>query len=156
MSQIVLDAIAADLAELTRIVPVPTGPLGYGRDLSCVDDVTEALDEVDPFSPAAIGEALLRRLTTPRGGLSDDADYGLDVRSCCNRGVPASELRELAGQIRSEATKDDRVEDASVTVTLPSLNAMSIRILVTPADPLLDPFSLTFAVVSGQLLLEAL
>lgn len=156
MSQIVFDSIAADLAELTRIVPVPTPPLGYGNDLSCVEDVTEALDEVDPFSPVAIGEALLRRLTTPRGQLPDDPDYGFDIRGYCNRGVPTGELRELAGQIRSEVSKDDRVEDASVTVTVPDLSTMSVRIEVTPADPLLDPFSLTFAVVSGQLLLEAL
>jgi hypothetical protein len=156
MSQLVLDAIAASTAELTRLVPVPTGPLGYGTDLSCVEDVTEDLAEVDPFSPQAIGEALLRRLTTPRGQLPDDPNYGMDLRGYCNRGVPTGELREIAGQIRSEVTKDDRVEDVSVVVTVPALNAMSVRIDVTPADPSLDPFTLTFAVTSGQLLLEAI
>lgn len=156
MSQLVLDAIAASTAELTRLVPVPTGALGYGADLSCVEDLTDDLAEVDPFSPQAIGEALLRRLTTPRGQLPDDPNYGLDIRGYCNRGVPTGELREIAGQIRSEASKDDRIEDVSVTVTVPALNSMSVRINVTPADPSLDPFTLTFAVTSGQLLLEAI
>lgn len=156
MSQLVLDSIAADTAELTRLVPVPTGSLGYGTDLSCVEDLTEDLAEVDPFSPLAIGEALLRRLSTPRGQLPDDPEYGLDLRGYCNRGVPTGEIREVAGQVRSEVTKDDRVEDVSVVVTVPSLKTMSVRIDVTPADPLLDPFTLTFAVTSGQLLLEAI
>ena len=156
MSQIVLDSIAADIAELTRVVPVPTAPLGYGVDLSCVDDLTEDLAEVDPFSPVAIGEALLRRLTTPRGQLPDDPDYGFDIRGYCNRGVPVGELRSLAGQIRSEVTKDDRVEDATVTVTIPSLNSMTVAILVTPADPTLDTFTLTFSVQSGEATLQAI
>lgn len=156
MSKIVLDAIAADTATLTRLVPSPLEPFGYGTDLSCVEDVTEDLAEVDPFTVRAIGEALARRLTTPRGSLPDDPDYGLDVRGYCNRGVPITELQDLSGQIRGEVTKDDRVEDAAVTVTIPARNQLHISVTVTPVDPSLGPFSLTFAVVNGQLTLESL
>jgi hypothetical protein len=152
---IVTDAIAADIATLTRLVAVPTGALGYGTDLSCVSDISETLVEVDAFSSLGIAQALLRRLGTPRGRLADDLSYGLDLRGYCNRAVPASELRDLAGQVRGECAKDDRVYDATVTVTSPDTSSLTVSIVVQPADPDLEPFSLTLAVESGQILLEA-
>lgn len=156
MSQTVRDAIAAELEGLARLVPTPTGELGYGRDLSCVEDITETLDEVDPFSVRGIGEAQIRRLTTPRGSLPDDPDYGLDVRSYANRGVPQSELRDLAGQIRSECLKDDRLDAVQVTVTMPAPSSLRIAITNTPVDVSLGQFSLVLAVASGTVLVEAL
>jgi hypothetical protein len=156
VSQQVTDYIAAETAKLVRLVPAPTGELGYGRDLSCLTDVTEALEEVDPASYAGIGQALFRRLITPRGALPDDPDYGFDVQGALNRGTTTAELRALEVQIRLETLKDDRVEDALVTVTIPALNELRILIMVTPADPSLTSFSLTFAVINGQLTLEQL
>jgi hypothetical protein len=155
MSQIVLDAIAADLATLTREVPTPAEPFGYGTDLRCTTDVTANLDEVDPFSPVAIVEALIRRLTTPRGRLPDDPEYGLDVTAMVNRGITQSELRDIQTQIRNESSKDDRVDDVAVTVTMLAYNSARIQMMIAPADAQ-RPFSATLAVTDGQLLMEAL
>jgi hypothetical protein len=154
MSGIVRDAIAAELATLTRIMPAPTGALGYGSDLACADDLTETMAERAGTDPLVIGEALLRRLDCPRGGLPDDKDYGLDVRAYLSRGTGATELRELAGQVRAESMKDDRVSSCTVTVS-PSSDgsSMGISIRVTPADPTLAPFTLVFSVTSIEVLL---
>jgi hypothetical protein len=147
----------ADLVDLSdRGVPIPTGELGYGADLSCVLDLSEDLTEVDPFSVRAIGEATVRRLLTARGSLPDHRDYGLDVRGMCNRGVPVAELRDLGGQVRNEISKDDRIESAAVTVTSQAGGQLDFAVRITPAVIGLTPFSLTFAVVSGQLTVEAI
>lgn len=156
MSAIVLSAIAAETALLERLVQVPTEALGYGVDLSCVSDISVTLDEVDPTSTQAIREALLRRLTTPRGGLQDDPDYGFDVRGLCNRGLTQSQLVDLSTQVRNEVTKDDRVDSATVTVTTPSPNALRLAVVITPVDPSIGIFTLTFAVTDGEVLAEAL
>jgi hypothetical protein len=147
----VREDIAAQNPELERLVDAPTGALGYGTDLACVSDLTPNLDEVDPNSVTAIGEAILRRWTCPRGRLLDDLDYGVDVRGFCNQGQTTAQLRELATKLAQEALKDDRVVDVQVTVTYaaPTLN---IAATITPADPALDTFTLTFSVTSAEVL----
>jgi hypothetical protein len=144
-------AFAAELALVTRTVPVPTGELKYGRDLSCVTDLDPALAEVDEASPAAIVEAIVRRFITPRDALEDDPSYGLDVRGQLNRGITLRDLRALSGALQGEAQKDDRVLQANVQVnsTLGS-GALSIAVAIVPADPVLQPFSFTIAVASGD------
>lgn len=157
MTTIVHDTIAAELAELTREVSTPAGDLGYGVDLHCVDDLREDMAEVDPFSVLGVGQAIVRRLTTPRGSVPDAPDYGIDLRAYCNRGVPESEIQGLAARVRSEVTKDDRVRAATVTVTAnASTGALTVSIVVTPAIVALASFTLTFAVTSGAVLLESI
>lgn len=157
MSQIVLDIIATETAKLARLEPTPLEPFGYGVDTSGVTDVTDTLDEVDAYSPLAIAQALLRRLITPRGTLPDDRDYGLDLRGYVNRGSTLNEIRDLESMTRGEVLKDDRVDDARVTVTLPSpLTRLRVAIQVTPVDPRTGgPFSLTLAVTSSEAIVEA-
>jgi hypothetical protein len=133
------EAFAAETASLERIVDPPTGNLGYGRDLSCVLDLTHDVAEVDPMSPTAIGQAVFRRLMTARGNLPDDPDYGIDVRGMLNRGIPVQKLRDLAGQIRTEITKD---------VTIPEPGALSVAINITPEVPGVSPFDLTMALTA--------
>ncbi len=156
MNVIVAEAIAAEIATLQRLVTPPSPPLGYGTDLSCTNDITETLDEVDENSPLGIAQAAIRRLTTPRGGLADDPDYGLDVRGYANRATPATELRVLAGQIRNELGKDDRIADAKVTVSFAGNSELRIAILITPEDPALTDFSFTISVTDGNALLETI
>ena len=155
MSRVVLDAIAADVALLERVVPESSAELGYGTDLSCVSDLAEDLAEVDPESPRAIAEALIRRCTTPRGGLPDDPNYGIDLRAHCNRGVTRDELRDLASALRSEARKDDRIEDLEVTITEPARGELAVSMHITPALAR-ESFALTFRVSADTAILEAL
>jgi hypothetical protein len=154
MSAIVFDAIAAEIALLTPLVPTPVEPYGYGTDLSCVSDVTETLEEVDPESALGVAQAAARRLTTARGSLPDDPDYGLDVRGYLNRGVSSREYVDFAGQIKLELLKDDRIEDAAVTVIAPDTTSLSVQVRLTPFDPSLQPFAFTLAVTSSEVLLE--
>lgn len=157
MSQAVTDAIAAGLAELSRVVDTPVAPFGYGTDLSCQTDLAEDFGEVDPNSMLALAEALVRRLDCPRGHLPDDADYGIDLKGAVNRGSARADLLALAGQIRAELEKDDRVDRASVSVTLSADGAqLAVKTRITPRDPRTSDFSLTLAVTSAAVLLEEL
>lgn len=157
MNDTVAASIAAQLAELERLVPAPPAALGYGGDLSCVADLTPELAEVDPLTTRAIGEAVVRRLTTPRGTLPDDPDYGLDVRVYANRGTTLAELAELGGRCALELGKDDRIDEAAVAVVhAPAERSLAITVRITPASPTLNPFTLTFAATTGAAVLEEL
>ena len=157
MNDTVQAAIDAELAKLERLVPQPVGELGYGTDLSCVSDLTPDLAEVDPFSMQAIGEAAIRRLTTARGTLSDARDYGIDVRMYCNRATTREEIQELTARCALELAKDDRIDSATVTATQePLAYTMTLSVLIVPASPTLNPFTLTFGVTSAAAVLEAI
>lgn len=151
---VVRDAIAAQLLTLERVVPTPSGELGYGTDLAGVLDSDDQLSEVDPTSNVAIGEALLRRLLTRRGWLVDAPNYGTDIRGYCNRGVPQNELVDLAGEVRAELSKDDRVQSLTVNVSQPTTSVLNVAALVVPAVLGLAPFQLVFAVTSGAATME--
>jgi len=154
---IVHDTIAAELALLEASEPTPLAPFGYGQDLGCSTDLDPDMLEVDPSSKTAISQALIRRLSCPRGRLPDDAGYGLDVRGMLNKGTDANALRDLAGQIKSEVLKDDRIDGADVTTTYTSeTSTLDVTIWAVAVDPSLGEFSLTFAVKSGELMLEEL
>jgi hypothetical protein len=156
MNDTVAASIERQLAELGRLVPRPPAALGYGSDLSCVADLTPELAEVEPFTMRAIGEAVVRRLTTPRGSLPDDPDYGLDVRVYANRGTTLTELRELGGRCALELGKDDRIDESAVIVMHnPAAHTLGITVRIVPASPTLNPFTLTFTANSGAAVLEA-
>lgn len=154
-ASIVRDTLAAELAKLEPVTSTPFAPFGYGSDLSCTSDLTETMDEVDGFSTLALGQAIVRRLDCPRGALPDDPDYGIDLRAYCNRGTTADEVRALAGQIRTEVEKDDRIDSLAVTVT-PAADgsSLSVSLVVTPIAAELGGFTLTLAVTSAEVLLE--
>lgn len=156
-SAIVLDAIAAGIAELTSLVRMPVEPFGYGVDSSGTLDLTDTLEDLDQDSPLGISQGLARRLQTPRGTLQDDLDYGRDVRAYLNRGLSTVDVRELEGELRGEALKDDRIGDVTVAITLPTLSSMKIAVLVTPEDPETGgPFDLTLSATSAEVLVEAI
>jgi hypothetical protein len=147
--------IDAELALLEQTVTTPEPPYGYGSDLSCDSDLREDMGEVDGMSLLALSQAILRRLDCPRGALPDDPNYGVSLRSYLNRGSTADELRALAGQVRAEIEKDDRVTSASVIVTPSSTgDSLSIDLAIAPVDARIGGFSLTLAVTPLEILLE--
>jgi hypothetical protein len=155
MSSPVRDAIAAELALLEREVDTPVAPFGYGTDVSCTTDLDPRLASVDQNSTQGIAEAIVRRLDCPRGALPDDDDYGFDVASLLNTGLTTTQINALAGQVRAEITKDDRVASATVRLT-PSADGteLELDINVVPADPNTSQFSMVLAVSDGGVLLE--
>lgn len=151
------DAIAAGQAELTRLMPAPVEPFGYGVDLSCVSDLTDSLAEVNAFAPLGIAEALIRRLTCPRGGLPDDPDYGYDLVALLNRGASDANLLEYGALIRGECRKDDRVDDVLPTLTMESITrTLFVRLQVKAVDPALRVFEFTLAVTDAGVLLASI
>lgn len=152
------DFIDADIATLTRVVDAPDpNTLGYGTDLSCVTDCTADFAEVDPNSPVGIAEAVVRRLTCPRGANPDDPDYGLFLPGYCNRASTLRDLQDLNGQISNELRKDDRIDDLTITISQsPADRSLSVSVLITPADPQLTQFSLTFSVTDADVLIDTI
>lgn len=152
MNRTVQRSLDAQLATMTRVVDVPTGPLAYGRDLLCLFDLDPQLAEVNPTDPRAIVQAVIRRYVTPRGGLIDDPDYGLDIRAHANRGITQRDLRALAGAMQGEAQKDDRVSKAAVSLTADALaHTLTVKVEIVPAEQT-RAFTFTFAVDSSEVL----
>lgn len=152
MSELVKSLVAGMIDELTPFRSHAQPPFGYGSDLSCTFDLDASMREVS--GTLVLAEALLRRLDCPRGLLPDDAHYGIDLRTAANRGITSSELAALAGRIRNELVKDERVADVRVSVR--SENAgqrLIISIVVTPVASSSD-FALVLSAENGELLLE--
>ena len=88
----------------------------FGRDVSCLDSL-----RTGRFVAGArlVGEACYRRLTTPRGmlrGGEAEQNYGLDLTELCGSTNPKAAAASLPGRIRSELSKDERVESVDVSV----------------------------------------
>jgi hypothetical protein len=112
----------------------------FGVDLAGILDVGSTL--VLTSGRRALAEALLRRLTTPRGSLFYDFDYGFDLRSFIS--APAPQPGYLEMQVRSELEKDERVESVEVEVSFIS-ETLTVRLTVTDGS---GPFKLTLAVTN--------
>lgn len=118
MNTAVSEALAAQRAEFERIVDAPSGALAYGSDLSCVTDCDARFTELAIGSPRIVAQAVARRFQTPRGGVLDAPDYGFDLRPMCNRGTSEEDLRALHSRMHAEATKDERVDSASIALEI--------------------------------------
>jgi hypothetical protein len=155
VSAIVLTEIDAGLAQLVRLVPVPTGPLGYGSDLWCELDFRPNLDELAGDSRLLLAQAIFHRLITPRGSLPDDLEYGRDVRALLSKGLTGADMRAEAAQLSTEVTKDDRVENCEITIAQTSLKELAITVAIEPRDPALGGFELTIGVDADGVWIEA-
>jgi phage baseplate assembly protein W len=103
---------------------------GFKTDISAIPDLA--------FKPMTrlenLEEALLRRLTTPRGGLFYDPEYGLDVREYLNAALSDAEKFELETFIALECEKDERVNSAISTITQPSPVSLIVEVLIETTD----------------------
>ena len=115
----------------------------FGSDLSCTDDLDANGREVS--GEELVGEAIYRRLTTARGTLIDDPDYGLDVRSFVQAGLTPGKLAEIGGLIRVELAKDETIAESSVNVRQTSTNALEAKVEVLTGE---GPFELVFDITT--------
>lgn len=92
-----------------------------------------------------LGEALLRRYQTPRGGLWYAPDYGRDVRSYLNRDIGPGDLYPIQAELADEAEQDERVLSAAVTITLTGPRSARMRVACVTAA---GPFNLVLAVTA--------
>lgn len=114
----------------------------FGTDISCYPDL-------DPLGTlvsgnTALAQAIARRLTTPRGGLFYDTNYGTDLRLYLNEGMTNETQSRIKAAIESECRKDERVSSASAEVTFNfATQTLSVSISLVTAS---GPFTLTLDV----------
>jgi phage baseplate assembly protein W len=95
---------------------------------------------------AALGQAIGRRLQTPRGTLVDDRDYGFDLLGSLNDDLSASDLGKLQSAIDDECLKDPRVIAATSTVTVSgSSGALTLTATIVLTDTV-GPFKFVVSV----------
>jgi hypothetical protein len=112
----------------------------HGYDIGGILDVTADLRVV--HGREALGHALARRLTTRRGGLWYDPNYGHDVRQYVN--APTQQPGKIESEVSGECLKDERVLEADVTV-LSVGEELRLGIVITDGQ---GPFPLTLVVTS--------
>lgn len=93
----------------------------WGSDISTFILNPDGRFDLDPtFSPISgrqvVVEAVARRLTTQRGALEYDPNFGLDLRLWLNSAHTDSDIFALATAIEAEAEKDERVLSATANV----------------------------------------
>jgi phage baseplate assembly protein W len=87
-----------------------------GSCWSCLTDLTMPATMATGFR--CVAEAIVRRWSTPRGGLVDDPNYGTDVTDLINDDLDKAAIAQMAHALRAEAEKDERVLSCETTVTL--------------------------------------
>ena len=114
----------------------------FGVDIATPDaaDIDQYFSTVTGWR--GLGQALGRRLITPRGSLLDDDAYGYDLRSRLNDTFTAAELAQLGAVVRRELEADERVESATAAVTF-AQGTLTVRAAVQTAE---GPFRLVLAV----------
>jgi len=110
--------------------------LGYGKDISLPwdellggFDCSETMDEIDPESAEAVGQAAMRFLMSPDGGpfydeswnhaLGESANSGFDLSRMLSIGTHEQTLNAAQGLAAAALVQhDDRIKSAKVTLTL--------------------------------------
>jgi len=122
----------------------------FGSDLSCVDDLDELMVEVS--GPTALVQALVRRLSTPRGALYDSPDYGLDLREYLHKAQTLVDLDGIPGAVRAELKKEERlVGDVECRIVSFVDSALVLSIACVAAS---GPFTFTVTVTAAAVLLK--
>lgn len=100
----------------------------YGSDVSCVTDLAADGRVVTGFT--LVGEAIARRLITPRGRLIGDPNYGFDLTQYVNADMSPRDIAGLRAGVVAECMKDERVNRATVNAELDSVGILTLTILL--------------------------
>ncbi len=119
----------------------------FGNDLSALPGLTFRQQSGLPN----LGEAIARRLMTPRGGLFYDAAYGLDLRRYLNAVNNEATRFEIETLTAAQCELDERVYSADVTLLTLDLRSARLQIDLHTRT---GPFRLVLAV--SQLTVEVL
>lgn len=114
---------------------------------TCLDCLTNILPSSAMVSGrTAHGQAIGRRLQTPRGVLVDDPNYGFYLAGYLNDDLSTSDIGKIQSGIEAECLKDARTLTAAATVTLSGsgdLLTLTAEIFLTDAA---GPFRLVVSV----------
>lgn len=125
----------------------------FGFDVLVLPDLDTS------FTPrrdtAAVADAFARRLSTPRGTLWDDPNYGFDIRDFLNDEVTPGLLAAIRSGIEAQAEQDERIFACTASVEY-ELSTETLRIrarLLADAGP----FGMVFEVstLATNILVEA-
>jgi hypothetical protein len=155
MSDIVRDTIASLTASLVTLSSTAQPPFGYGIDLVCVSDIDSHMTETLSDTVQSLAQDSFHRITTPRGALPDDPNFGIDIRSMLSAGLTQAAIRGISSAIHGELTKDDRIADVEVDLVIggsATAPSFTISITITPVDGS-SAFDLIVAVTDGAALL---
>lgn len=99
---------------------VPDQFAALGIDIASIPDLDPGFTLVSGYRE--LGEAIARRLETPRGSLWYAPDYGTDIRGRLNDSIDAASsddpaIHAIKNDIEREAEKDQRVLAATADVT---------------------------------------
>lgn len=106
---------------------------GLGTDFGGICGLAPNFGEV--AGRTCLAQALARRLITPRGSLIYDPDYGLDLTDEVGDDVTEADVMQLGPQIVTEFRKDERVQDASVTLQFVGVNQVQQALAGTVTNP---------------------
>lgn len=112
----------------------------YGTDLDLLTDLTINMRTIS--GRPALGQALARRLQTPRGRLLKHPNYGFDLAGRINDDLTQAEIAAIASDVEAECLKDERVLACSVSSVFA---ASTLTVVVTVTDAA-GPFALVLAV----------
>jgi hypothetical protein len=119
-----------------------TQPLpDFGTTLSCIFDLDSMGATVSGLT--ALSQALVRRITTPRGRLLTDPNYGYDVTGELNDDVTTAQAGSIGSNMDQEFMKDQRVLSSS---TIATLNPDGTLDTTTSIATALGPFSLVLSI----------
>lgn len=117
----------------------------FGLGWSCVTDLTSPSIMVTGFR--IVAEAIIRRWSTPRGGLLEDPSYGYDLTDSIGDDIGPADLARMSQGAAEEAQKDERVRNCYVTMGMLAgefgTGVLSVQARVETAD---GPFILVAAV----------
>lgn len=119
-----------------------TKDLGLGTDWAIENDLEERIRLVTGRENLSL--AVVRRLSTPRGGLFYDPDYGLDLRLWLSADFSLSDIQTMGAQIEDEVGKDERIQSVRATV-LYDLSTERLEVTIDLVDEV-GPFQLVLGV----------
>ncbi len=147
-----LDDILA-VAETQRIAADLPDAVGYGTDIICDYDLDPLCREEDPLSAIAVVRAVFRRITTPRGGMIDDQEYGFDIQSLIHKAMTPQFEASIPGILRNEILKDERVDSVSIEWKRLGPETFDVSISGVCAS---GPFNLVLQLNNGDTMLQEL
>jgi phage baseplate assembly protein W len=125
----------------------PVNPTDFGTTLSCQFDIDPMGQTVSGLT--ALAQALIRRITTPRGRLLNDPNYGYDIAGELEDDVTTQQVAAIGANVDQEFLKDQRVFSSVTTVTLETDGQLDVSTQVQSA---LGPFSLVFTLSATGIL----
>lgn len=121
-----------------------SSPVDFGTDFDFLNDLNPNLTMVSGL--AVLGQDILHRLETPRGGLFYDPDYGTDVRAYLSAAITPQVLSRMQSEIQAELGKDERFLSTSAKLQfVPATSTLTLNLSVVTAQ---GPFALVIEITN--------